>query len=242
MATFKEFCDGVLREMPRATAGEKADIREELTDHLLEHRDMLLDHGMEQEEAERRAVEAMGDAEAIGKAWNDKLSPFWLWCGRVCKVLLVLLALALILPAYSWAERLGDNLYARYSGEPKGYDTVEDAYAVRSTDHCDIREQFGEHIIRIYRTRLAGRNGEAFLHVDLVTYPENPFHDPLYYDVLMHHLRCDGQPSLVGEGGGQYWSAAFPVSREAERVSITLDYLGQHFETEIALDWKGESP
>ena len=84
MEQIKTFCDDVLSGIPRATPRERADIRDELLDHLLEHKDVLMSYGLEEAEAEKRAVEAMGDAEGIGKAWNEKLSPFWLWLGRVC--------------------------------------------------------------------------------------------------------------------------------------------------------------
>ena len=79
MERINNFCDSVLGCIPRATRREKDDIRDELLDHLLEHKDVLIGYGLEEAEAEKRAVEAMGDAEGIGKAWNEKLSPVWLW-------------------------------------------------------------------------------------------------------------------------------------------------------------------
>ena len=71
MTTFRDFCDGVLGAIPRATGRERDEIRAELLDHLSDHRDLLMEYGMEELEAERRAIEAMGDPEEIGRAWNE---------------------------------------------------------------------------------------------------------------------------------------------------------------------------
>ena len=93
MKKFDLFCDSVLSCIPRATKRERADIREELLDHLESHKEVLLGYGVEEEQAEREAVEAMGDAGKIGAAWNAMLSPFWLWLGRICAACCVLLVL-----------------------------------------------------------------------------------------------------------------------------------------------------
>ncbi len=75
MVTFKEFCDGVLGSIPRATGREKDDIRDELLDHLMEHRDMLVEHGVESGEAERRAIEAMGDPTEMARPGTRSCRP-----------------------------------------------------------------------------------------------------------------------------------------------------------------------
>lgn len=245
MVNFKDFCDGVLREMPRATAGEKDDIRDELTDHLLEHRDMLVEHGVEILEAERRAVEAMGDPMEIGRAWNEKLSPFWLWLGRVCILLFVVILLSNTSSILFKVDRIFRSLEVRYS---------EDAGTVaREMKGCDllwtedpgIKKQFGEHIIRIHRVELwQDRVWDDYyaLKVYYVSYHQ----DILGYALDMHAWNGLEYEGGKNKGGGSSHTAyatwtndEIQVEPGQKTISATLDYNGNHFETDIEIDWGG---
>ena len=111
--TIGQFCDHVcmfVRFRPDHDA-----ITEELTGHLEDHRDVLLegDPDMPLLEAEYRAVASMGDAEALGR-WLDSIhSPvlgwFQIWFFRAV-VLVGVLAFLLLLPQ---AERAAQQLAAR---------------------------------------------------------------------------------------------------------------------------------
>lgn len=244
MATFKEFCDGVLKEMPRATTGERADIREELTDHLMEHRDMLVEHGVEVLEAERRAIEAMGDPVEIGKAWNEKLSPFWLLLGRVCLVLFVVILWSNLSSIQYKVDRIFKSLDVRYS---------EDAGTVfREMEGCDllwmedpgIKKPFGEHIIRIHRVELWQDRtwDEYILKINYVSYHQ----DLLGYALGMHvwdALKYEGGEPDGGGGShiayATWTSDKLQVEPGQESVSVTMDYNGNHFEADIEIDWGG---
>jgi len=248
MKTFREFCDGVVKEIPRATGREKEDIRWELTDHLLEHRDMLVEHGYDELEAERRAIEAMGDPVEIGRAWNEKLSPFWLWAGRICLVLFVLI--------------LWDNLSAINSRVGQVFEALEVRYAedagtrIDPMQGCDllweddpeIEQQFGEHIIRIHRVELwedtYQKENFYILRLYFVTYHE----DLLGHSLSMHAF--DGMKFEGGEyaggGAGQTKFATWikpkvEVEKGQKTVSMSLDYNGNHFEADIEIDWRGEA-
>ena len=158
MTTFREFCDGVLGQMPRATGRERDDIREELLDHLMEHRDMLMDHGVEELEAERRAIEAMGDPEEIGRAWNKTLSPLWLWLGRVCAVVFVLILLFNASDVFYKVERLVDSLSVRYGDATTSDHRDLYDYELIWETRPGIQKPFGEHIISIDRVELYERS------------------------------------------------------------------------------------
>ena len=111
--TIGQFCDHVcmyVRFRPDHDA-----ITEELTGHLEDHKDVLLegDPDMPLLEAEYRAVASMGDAEELGR-WLDSIhSPvlgwFQIWFFRAV-VLVGVLALLLLLPQ---AERAAQQLAAR---------------------------------------------------------------------------------------------------------------------------------
>ena len=90
-------------------------VSQELMDHLEDHREILLAHGAQEEEAERRSIESMGEPGEIGKAWNKQLSPLWLWMGRICKVAFCLLLLFNIPMVVFQLSGVWDNVQARTS-------------------------------------------------------------------------------------------------------------------------------
>ena len=243
MATFREFCDGVLDKMPRATRGEKADIRDELLDHLLEHRDMLMDHGYDELDAEQRAIAAMGDPEEIGRAWNEKLSPFWLWLGRVCILLVVLLVWNNFYSITGKVDRALAALEVRHA-EDAGtrIDPLQGCDLLWAEDP-GIEKSFGEHIIRIHRAELwHDPVWEDYYAVKLyfVTYHQDMLGKSL--DMNAFRLMEFGGGEYKGGGSGETAYASWhdpeiQVERGQKTVRVTLDYHGSHFEAEVKLDW-----
>ena len=91
--TFPKWCRTVTDQV-RFAPDRKA-IAQELTAHYEDHLQALLDLGYEQDEAEARALESMGDAEAVGRALNH-VHKFWLgvlW--KFSQILLLVLMLFL---------------------------------------------------------------------------------------------------------------------------------------------------
>lgn len=89
----------------------KAIVRE-LTDHYEDHKQVLLDLGCDEDDAARRSLEAMGDADEVGAALN-RVHKYWLgllW--RLSRYLLVLTAL--VLAVGLWQTRhIPENLLLR---------------------------------------------------------------------------------------------------------------------------------
>lgn len=242
--SFKEFCDGVLREIPRATGAERNDIRLELTDHLLEHRDILVERGYEPLEAERRAIAAMGDPTEIGKAWNEKLSPFWLWLGRVCIVLVIVLL-------WNHFPQIGFRMDRMLKANEVRHS--EDAGTrIDPMQGCDllweedpgIEKSFGEHIIRVHRVQLwedSYMEEKYFiLKIYVVSYHKDLMGKSLNMNAF-HRMEFDGGEDRGGGGGETVYAtwldANVQVKPGQETVRATLDYHGNHFETDIRLDW-----
>lgn len=250
MATFREFCDGVISAMPRATGREKEEVRLELTDHLLEHRDMLVEHGVEIMEAERRAVEAMGDAAEIGRAWNDKLSPFWLWLGRLCMAAFLLLAVTHVDSLFHFVDSIENRLEVRYGQDAGESFRDMDGYERIWSEDPGVKENFGEHIIRVHRLELfratgeqAKERGEYMLRVSYVSYPQDFFGYSMNYNALDAVQYSAGVKDLGG-GAAQTayaaWAQSHLVVEEGlERITATLDYHGKTFTAELELDWGG---
>ncbi len=78
---------------------DHAAITEELSGHILDRRDALMEQGLSQQEAEARAVAAMGDPEEVGKALNKEHSwllgwvQVWLHWSMIALAVLIVLYL-----------------------------------------------------------------------------------------------------------------------------------------------------
>ena len=251
MTTFRDFCDGVLGAIPRATGRERDEIRAELLDHLSDHRDLLMEYGMEELEAERRAIEAMGDPEEIGRAWNEKLSPFWLWLGRVCCAGFVLILLFNFSNIWYKVERVWDALEVRHFGTERFDGKELTDYDLIWENDPGIEKQFGEHIIRVERVelyeRITGPLQEYAAQVYFVSWHQDLFGQSLGYSVLMGSDKYGPGVKDKGGGGSQTGYATWArdhleVEKGLEAIEISFDYNGNHFEAEIPLDWGGVTP
>lgn len=148
---YDAFCDRVIARIPRATAREREQIRQELLDHM-EDRDLdLRQRGWTAEEAAEKTVAAMGDADEIGKSWNDQLSPFWLWTGRLARLAALCLILVALLPAIARVAGVSRNLWAQWSDlDNHRYGFQEAA----SQWELDERVEMGDYELRFYHAGL----------------------------------------------------------------------------------------
>lgn len=251
MTTFRDFCDSVLSAIPRATGGERDAIRAELLDHLSDHREMLVEHGVEELEAERRAIEAMGDPVEIGRAWNEKLSPFWLWLGRLCCAACVFIVLFNLSDIYYKADRLFDSLGIRYGAETASESRDLTGYDLIWETDPGIRKKFGEHIIRIERVelyeRITGPLQEYAAQVYFISWHQDLFGQSLNYSALMQTEKYGPGVTDKGGGGSQSGYATWArdrleVEKGLEAIEISFDYNGNHFEANVPLDWGGATP
>lgn len=85
----KEFLDNVCERIKYKPI--RVEIREELENHIEEKKEMYIEYGLEEKQAEERAVEQMGNAEEIGKKLDKIHKPRLDW-----KTLLFVLVLVII--------------------------------------------------------------------------------------------------------------------------------------------------
>ena len=75
-------------------------VQNELYDHLMQRIHLFSEEGYSDTEADRRAAEAMGDPDEVGRALAAEYRPFWGWCllslRAVALLLLVLFSVALL--------------------------------------------------------------------------------------------------------------------------------------------------
>ena len=243
MAEMKPFFDAVLKHIPRATDREKAEIRQELLDHLNDHIDALAERGVSGDEAVSRALEAMGDPAEIGTAWNRQLSPFWLGVEYLCKFLVADLMILFIISGLFYAVDFAQGIGVRMTGTLESEGHFDDTYQLIQRQELDIEQDMGRHILRLYRLDLGhGQDGyQATAY--FLTYPEQPFHPPLDIGGLAFDATtCNGQKSfhMSCEGVSYHHyavSTTFPVELGAESAYLVMDHHTTHFEAEIPLDW-----
>ena len=244
MDEYTRFCEAVLKHIPRATGQEKEELYGELWDHLESRQELLMEFGVSEEDARIRAVAAMGDAGEIGRQWNEQLSPFWLWLGRLCKAVCILLVLCMIWPFFIQIGNVYENLLARSNART---DPNLAAGEELWQQELDIREEFADHIIRIYRVAVLEHPEEpemGRLRVYMISYARNPFRTAVSYGALTNHVFCNGNPcwNSGGEGRGGYTQCVVEseVEKGLEMAEITLGRFGQKLSIEIPLEWGGD--
>ena len=227
----QEFCRAVLDQIPRATAAEREDICRELMEHLEDHREALMEGGLDEAAAQARSVEAMGDAGEIGRQWNQRLSPLWLWVGRVCKAAAILLALGMALPLAMTAYTLSQNLSARWSSEPM--DGWKEPEALWS-EKVDLRVPFAGQVIRFFRVSLVEaaqyRAGDYCVELDVLAYAQNPLEPALSLNVLKR-ITCNGAASLLSggsdTGGVCAMDIQYPIEPGTAEATFALSLHGR---------------
>ncbi len=85
---------------------DRAEVYQELMDHLRDHRDALMEQGVSEEDAAAQAVEAMGSAKEISLELEKIHRPFWGYFLRICKITLVLLLCICIIPVRDYIAHL----------------------------------------------------------------------------------------------------------------------------------------
>lgn len=168
-----EFLDRVLAPLGRLTAEEREDVRRELEEHVEDRMEALLEMGWDEELAEGRCLEAMGDPAEIGRELAKQYrGRGWLWLGRAA----VLLTVALCVQALLGIGMLGaawDSLTVRFS-PPTGI-SIGELKNVEAEEDLDIRADVGNDVLRIYRVSVGEKEGGRAAMVQACMYDRLPF-------------------------------------------------------------------
>ena len=111
---FRVWCENATNGI-RFTPDRKT-VYGELLDHLYDHYDALVSQGIDSKSAQKCALAAMGDAHEIAPQLAAIHRPFWGYCLRVTRVLLVLSLCAALLSAWFWKDVVYD-----YTGSFDGW-------------------------------------------------------------------------------------------------------------------------
>ena len=239
-AAYQAYCNRVCSFLKKATKKEKASLSEELYDHMESHAEALVELGWDPEEARIYAIQAMGDAEIVGKQYDEKLSSFWLWCGYVVRVLCVGLTVMMLSRVIRPGWMLQDMVTARWAPSKSGYGSNVKAELVWSEEmNLRVPTPSGKHVIRVYLTELyRWSDGSYGVQVFVVSYPKNPLGSRT---VLLDHMTMDEY------AGGGYNSPAVSfrsldarVEKGQESVELVIyrEVTGTDIRVDIPLNWE----
>ena len=236
-SVFSKYCDRVCSYVNRATPAEKQALSSELSSHLEDHAQALMDIGYSPHEASQRAVLAMGSAEEIGAGLNRTYSRFWLIVYRTAKVLTVIVLLLSLFPLLSRGEWIFRNIQAEYAPMSVGLGN-----GCGNTAETDIRIELPGHrfIAKIYAYAVDSSSAGDTVDVFVCIYPKNILRceQPPELSVSL----CSGAGSTDGingfsSAGVRYYQLSGTLLPAAEAVGIRLE--NSRIDMEYELDIGG---
>ena len=252
MTEIVKFCEEVLYYIPRATKAEREAIRAELEAHLSDHRDALIEEGMDYREAVLAATQAMGDPQEIGRAMNEQLSPFWLrleksfWLFLVGAILMLALALIPVVHlTQAVAVRVAPGLVfdlqldqwnSRYS--PALLELEKQGYTLR--ENVDIRVTLDNEELRICRMYMDPTSGNTRVAVAMVVYNRNLMG---YVSNRIWHMdflyqRQEGRDGSVGDVVGVALRHNIPVYPGDTYITLVYKHFGEEWTVQVPLPWE----
>lgn len=187
-------------------------VYDELHAHLEDHRDALIEQGMDENEATQKALESMGSATQIAPQLAAIHKPFWGYLLRVSQILLVILLVLSIIPLWDYATDL--NIYDK----PNQYHSFE------VFDETSYGGDTGRTLHHLSKPDASfSTDGSTFTLTDAVVYTEYSEYfdrDRTYLYVLIH------QRSLLPWSEHDEYFSSFPITGWFS----ARDSLGNHYE------------
>lgn len=240
--TRREYTDRVLTGLRRLTQAEREAVRAELDAHMEDHICDLLDLGYDEELAEERTMQHMGDPEEVSRELNKQYPIRWLILKWVAMALTAVLAL-MLLTRVEWGI-VKENLMTRFW--PSQWYTYEAAYEFLDGDDTDIRVEIGTTTVRVCTARVAeiqpGTNWAELFPEDryLAVVVVRPYRTSLLESGRApggRFLAVSGQQDNWTATGNQTWYYLLPVGPEETSVTASYQEHGYDVSFSIPLDW-----
>lgn len=150
--TRTEYCDQVLSCVRRLTADERAAVRAELDGHIEDHMANLLDLGYDEQLAEERTMQRMGDPAEVGRELDKQYPLRWLILKRAATALMVVVCIQALL-GLGMLGMVLESIAARVHPNEK-----MDMAAVEAAEELDYRIPVGNDILYVYRIAVGQSN------------------------------------------------------------------------------------
>ena len=239
--SFHQYTHNVTRYVRHATGKEKAAIRKELTDHMEDHAQALMDGGFDEAHAIRVAVEAMGDPETVGKALNKEYPLLWLILSRSLLVVALLLLVLLI----SWSNQTWHQWETKLNARTPSLEAMQTEAGPVLLHPLDLSHPINEDVtLAIYGVGLwQQEDGSYSAYVCSISYPNSifgtagdlPFRLLFFSDEtpLFHGAQSGTQNNSVSD-------IMYYISLPEYGIPLTVhyDHYGNTFDLEIPLPWE----
>lgn len=236
--TRQEFLDRVLQPLGRLTAEERENVRRELEEHVEDRMEALLEMGWDEELAESRCLEAMGDPAEIGREMARQYrGTGWLWIGRAAVLLTVVVCLQALL-GLGMLGQAWESLAVRF--HPSRAVSIGALKDVEITADLDIRAEVGNDILRIYQVSVGEKDGQRAAMVLACMYDRRPFGivaDGMRAKSRLFNQRGETGTSSGGSGnyGVEYAARWTPLEPGDTHVVWEYQAIGETIRLEIPL-------
>ena len=238
---FQHYGETVCQFVSHATSGEKAAIRAELTAHMEDHAQALLDSGYDQDHALTMAVESMGDPKEVGKALNKEYPLLWLILSR--GLLVVILLLAILLTSWSWQGL--SALRERQEAKAPSLDAMQAAVGPVKLYPLDLTHPITEDVtLSLYGVGLwQQEDGSYSAYVCAESYP-NSIWDTCgsfawQLEFLSGQRTLDASPDAGGFHSGVNHALHYISGLQyGDPLTARYDRHGMTFDLDIPLPWK----
>ena len=232
-----EFLDRVLLPLGRLTAEEREDVRRELEEHVEDRMEALLDMGWDEELAESRCLEAMGDPAEIGREMAKQYrGRGWLWLGRAAVVLTVVLCVQALL-GIGVLFNAWDGLVVR-TLRPQITSMLDEAEAEAQVD---LRIDIGNDVLRVVRVSVGKVENQRVAEIAMCAYDRWPFGivarncgNWITVEGLGDDVRIHGGPASRTYGAECWQMYALPAP-EDRSVVLTYSRYGETASLEVPL-------
>lgn len=232
-----EYTETLLSQLRRVTPEEREEVRREIDGHIEDHICSLLELGYDEQLAEERTMERMGDPAEAGRELDKQYPLRWLILSRIAAVLIVILCLQAI-TGLGILFHARDNILYRLS--PPNESALDKVYA---TEELDIRIPVGNDILRVTRISVGEDNGEYAAEVALCNYDRIPFgicSEDLIDRVIPENQRGEVRWDGGRGGGGGSWGAAHgrryaDIDLGDTYITLRYDAFGEQFDLKVPL-------
>ena len=247
-----DYCSRVLSQAGRLTRDEGQDLRAELSGHIEDHAEALVEHGYTEEDAAARAVELMGDPEETGRALREQYRHFWL---VIVQRIAIFVTIVSCVQGFFMLPMLGgvyESIRERVSPAVNSISWEELDGA------ADLHERIpiGDDIVQLNRIEYGVREGERQAVLWVSSYDRIPgrrVYERLFETMSLQNERGktmydrDGvrYSSCWGSSGSlyvHYGQHTVPLEEGDTYVTFVYDRFGERIETRIELPEGGTQP
>lgn len=235
------YVDTVLSHAGYLTDREEKALRAELTDHMEDHMEGLLELGWDEPLAEERTLAAMGDPEEIGRRLRAEYPLRWVLLADLGRAAAAVLLLALLLARvleFSW-DIPG---YLRQRLDPEGTPTLA---AVTTGRELEDRLILGNDVLRLNILWLGEEGGVPMAELHADAFDRIPFGVVGLMDLTVENQAGEAAAGWItdaevrrDDGRLDRYLARIPVAKGDDHITLCVRQFGKTATVEIPLYWE----